>query len=122
MVASAEGDDSRPTMMNTTIVTEMLGTVVFIMLRMWSNRGTPAIDDARLVVSLNGEILSPKYAPEMMAPATQPSLMPKVWPMPIRPTPTVAIVVHDEPIQSETSEQMAQAVSRNHRAEMTFRP
>ena len=34
MVASAEGDDSRPTMMNTTIVTEMLGTVVFIMLRM----------------------------------------------------------------------------------------
>ena len=40
---------------------------------MWVNSGVPAAEDARVVVSESGEILSPKYAPEMIAPAVQPA-------------------------------------------------
>jgi hypothetical protein len=41
---------------------------------MWRINGTPHVEAARTVVSLNGDTLSPKYAPEIIAPATQPAL------------------------------------------------
>ena len=71
------------------------------------------MDDAMTVVSDKGEILSPKYAPEMIAPATSPSLNPSAFPMPSRATPIVAIVVQELPIINETRAQMTQAVKRN---------
>lgn len=49
---------------------------------MWVNRSTLHDDDARTVVSDRGDTLSPKYAPEMIAPAIQPSLYPITLPMP----------------------------------------
>ena len=48
------------------------GIVVTIMNRIWVNKGVPADEEARTVVSDNGETLSPKYAPDMIAPAIQP--------------------------------------------------
>ena len=71
------------------------------------------MDDAMTVVSDKGEILSPKYAPEMIAPATSPSLNPSAFPMPSNATPMVAMVVQELPIINETRAQMTQAVKRN---------
>ena len=77
------------------IIREMIneGTVVTIMNRICVNRGVPADDEARTVVSDNGDTLSPKYAPEIIAPAIHPGLYPCAVPIPTRATPTVAIVV-----------------------------
>ena len=71
------------------------------------------MDDAITVVSESGDILSPKYAPEMMAPAVSASEKPSAWPMPIRATPTVAMVVQEEPVMMDTTAHSTQAVSRN---------
>ena len=76
------------------------------------NRGTPRLPEARVVVSLSGEILSPKYAPLIMAPATHPSPKPCARPMPMRAMPMVAMVVHDEPVMTLTKAQMAQVEAR----------
>ena len=67
------------------------------------NSGVSVTDDARMVVSDNGEILSPKYAPEMMAPAMMPSSNPCALPIPIRAIPIVAMVVHELPVITDTS-------------------
>ena len=65
-----------PTIVNT--ISAMLndGTVVIIIYRMWVKSGVSADDEASTVVSDRGEILSPKYAPEMIAPAIHPSSKP----------------------------------------------
>ena len=52
------------------------GTVVIIIYLICTNNGTPTVDEAITVVSESGEILSPKYAPEIIAPAIQPSEYP----------------------------------------------
>ena len=70
------------------------------------------MEDAKTVVSERGEILSPKYAPEIIAPAMTPSLNPSAFPIPSKATPIVAIVVHELPIIKETKAQMTQAVRR----------
>ena len=88
------------------------GTVVSSMYFMCVNIGTRAVDDASTVVSLMSEILSPKYAPDIMAPAIHPSSNPNARPMPIRATPMVATVVHDEPVKSEMTAQMTHEASR----------
>ena len=75
--------------------------------------GTSDVDDAKIVVSLIIEILSPKYAPEIIAPAVQPSLNPIALPMPINATPMVAIVVQDEPVSNDTTAQMMHDAGRN---------
>ena len=77
------------------------------------NIGTLLIDDASTVVSDRGEILSPKYAPEIIAPAIIPSLNPCAFPMPSKATPIVAIVVHELPTVTETNAQITHAVRRN---------
>ena len=89
------------------------GTVVKNMYLICWKRGTLFSDEAITVVSDKGEILSPKYAPEMIAPAITPSLNPSAFPMPSRATPMVAIVVQELPIISDTNAQITQAVTRN---------
>ena len=88
------------------------GMVVIIIYLIWSNRGTLAVDDANTVVSDRAEILSPKYAPDIIAPATQPSEKPCAVPIPISATPIVAIVVHELPVSRDTTAHIKQAVTK----------
>ena len=90
----------------------MLGTVVYIMYRICEKRSALAIEEARTVVSDMGDILSPKYAPEMMAPALKAGGMPMALPTPNRAMPMVAMVVHDVPVMTEMSDEMMQAHGR----------
>ena len=65
------------------------------------NRSTPAMAGARFVVSDSGDILSPKYAPEIIAPATIASDIPIAFPIPRSAIPIVAIVDHELPVTNE---------------------
>ena len=96
----------KPMIRNTKRVTEIVGTVVNVIYRMCEKSSPPAMAGAKLVVSLKGDILSPKYAPEITAPAVIPSEMPSVSPMPIKAMPTVAEVVHELPVAMEIKAQM----------------
>ena len=53
------------------------GKVVYIMYLMCSKSGTSVVDVASTLVSESGENLSPKYAPDITAPAIHPSENPK---------------------------------------------
>ena len=75
-------------------------------------RSVPATAGARLVVSLRGDILSPKYAPLKMAPATHPSDNPSAWPMPTNAMPTVPTVPHDDPVAKESTAHTMQAANK----------
>ena len=79
---------------------------------MWVKRSVPAIAGARFVVSERGDILSPKYAPEIMAPATTPLLKPRALPMPSSATPMVATV--DQELYMNTK-QIIKTTKRNQR-------
>lgn len=70
------------------------------------------MEEASIVVSDSGEILSPKYAPEIIAPAIHPSLNPCALPIPISAIPIVAIVVHELPVMTGISAQMIQVDAR----------
>ena len=63
----------RPVMKNTINAIAMAGIAVIMRYLICLKRSTPQAEEATIVVSLNGETLSPKYAPEIMAPAIQPS-------------------------------------------------
>ena len=58
---------------------------------------------ARFVVSLKGDILSPKYAPEITAPAVIPAGILKATPTATSAIPTVAEVVYELPVVRETN-------------------
>lgn len=88
------------------------GTVVINIYFIWSKSGTFDAADAKTVVSERAETLSPKYAPEIIAPAIQPSLKPIALPIPISATPIVAIVVHDEPVTNDTNAHIMQATPK----------
>ena len=92
------------------------------MFRICLNKGTPFIEEASTVVSESGEILSPKYAPEMIAPAISPSLNPIALPIPRSATPMVAMVVQELPIMTETMAHITQAVTRNIFGDMICTP
>lgn len=79
---------------------------------MWENSSTLHEEDARTVVSLRGEILSPKYAPDIIAPAIHPGENPMARPIPMKATPMVAMVVQDEPVSTEIRADTAQAVTK----------
>ena len=96
----------KPRIRNAIIVMMILGIVVWVMYRMWVNKSDPAIAGARLVVSLNGESLSPKYAPDITAPATIPTGISRARPIPIKAIPTVAEVVQLLPVAIEMMAQM----------------
>ena len=57
---------------------------------------------ARFVVSLSGDILSPKYAPDITAPAVIPGDILKAVPTATKAIPTVADVVYELPVVRET--------------------
>jgi len=80
---------------------------------MCPNRVAPAIAGARFVVSDNGDILSPKYAPDTTAPAVIGAGNPRAAPTPIRATPMEPAVDHEEPVARDTMEQRIQAVTKN---------
>ena len=102
-----------PASENITRVMNMVGPVVIIMYRICVNNGVPLTDDASIVVSLSGDILSPKYAPEIIAPAVQPSSKPSARPIPSSASPIVATVVHDDPVMTDTTAQIIHEDIRN---------
>jgi hypothetical protein len=79
---------------------------------MWENKSAFAIDDAKTVVSDIGDILSPKYAPDIMAPALRADGTPRASPIPRRAIPMVAMVVQEVPVITEMREEMMQAHGR----------
>lgn len=79
------------------------------------NKGTLTAPEANTVVSDNGDILSPKYAPLIMAPAIQPSSNPWARPMPMRAMPMVAMVVHELPVMTLTMADMMQVEAKIYR-------
>ena len=76
------------------------------------NKSVPAMAGAKLVVSLIGEILSPKYAPESTAPAVMPNGTPKASAIPIKAIPTVAEVVQELPVATEITAQITTHAGR----------
>ena len=98
------------------------GIVVMVIYLICSNNGTRTVDDANTVVSDKADTLSPKYAPEMIAPAIQPSEYPCASPTPIKATPIVAIVVHELPVTIATMAQITHATARNRLGCMIRRP
>ena len=74
--------------------------------------GLPVTEAANTVVSESGETLSPKYAPEMMAPAIQPGSNPCASPMPIKAIPMVAMVVHELPVITDTIQHIKQVETK----------
>ena len=102
-----------PTKAYTPRATSIAGAVVMVRKRICLNRSTPVDEEARTVVSLSGETLSPKYAPEMIAPAIQPGLYPITVPIPMNATPMVAIVVQEVPVTTDTTAHTIHATGRN---------
>ena len=89
---------------------------------MWSKSFTPVVEAASTVVSDSGDILSPKYAPEITAPAIQASLYPIIEPMPIKAMPMVAHVVHELPVRTEITEQTMHVTARKVSGLINSRP
>ena len=89
---------------------------------MWSNSVAPAIAGAKFVVSDNGDILSPKYAPEITAPAVISGGNPNAVPTPIRATPMEPAVDQEEPVAKDTMEHRIQAVNKKILGEMILIP
>lgn len=81
------------------------GIVDHIIFLIWAKRSLPAIAEARLVESESGDILSPKTAPEMIAPATSAGLALSATPIPNKAIPIVEIVVKPLPMDRPTKEQ-----------------
>lgn len=64
-----------------------------------------------IVVSESGESLSPRYAPEITAPAVIAGETPCITAMPTRPTPMVPAVVHELPMDIAMTAQMRAAAA-----------
>jgi len=75
-------------------------------------RSTPAAAAARFAESESGDDLSPKYAPEITAPAAMAGSSPMLAAMPMKPTPIVPTTVHELPMLAATTAQIAQAVTK----------
>ena len=84
-------------------VINKVGTVVHIMALTCSNNSLPDTAGARFVVSDNGEILSPKYAPDITKPAVIGRGRPRPALMPMSATPTVELVVQQHPVARATT-------------------
>ncbi|MNP32898.1 hypothetical protein D3C76_1261020 [compost metagenome] len=84
------------------VVITSAGTVVYAILRMCVNKDIPATAGAKFVVSESGDILSPKQAPLIIAPAAKVGEIPVVTAIPIKATPMVLTVVNELPVNIET--------------------
>ena len=80
---------------------------------MWSYRSALAVAEASRVVSDSGESLSPKWEPEIIAPAAKGRGTPMPAATPMSATPTVAAVPQQAPVAREVMEQMMKARGRN---------
>ncbi len=74
-------------------------------------RPLPTSFGTRIVVSESGVILSPKYAPQMTAPAAVASESPITFDIPTNATPSVPAVVHELPVTMPTTAQIAAVVT-----------
>ena len=74
---------------------------------------TSLMEDARIVVSDMGDILSPKNAPQITAPAVIGAGIPILVPIPIIATPAVPTVPLEVPQNKDTTEHRSNAVTRN---------
>jgi hypothetical protein len=70
----------------------------------------PTSCGTRIVVSESGVILSPKYAPQITAPAATCAGSPITLAIPTNATPSVPAVVHELPVTSPTIAQIAAVV------------
>ena len=71
MLEDADTSLNIPIIPKITAVIIIAGTVVYSMYLTCLYSSTPAMDAAKFVVSESGEILSPKYAPDIIAPASR---------------------------------------------------
>lgn len=107
---STSPEDPLPKMKKAIKAIMKAGIVVQSMLRICSNRSTPVTAGAKFVVSDKGDILSPKKAPETIAPAISAGSYPRAVPIPIKASPTVAAVVKALPILVPTIAQTTKTV------------
>ena len=89
---------------------------------MWANKLTLLIPEAKGVVSDIGESLSPKYAPEIMAPALNPGLNPKLFPIAIRASPIVPAVDQELPVNKVVIAVMIAALGKNNCGDTICKP
>ena len=87
----------------------VLGSIALICAQI----SVPATAGERLVVSESGDILSPKNAPEQIAPTVQCIGTPSASPMPTMARPTVPTVPQEVPVASETTVVKIQVAGRN---------
>ena len=88
------------------------GKVVGSIPLMCSQISIPDAAGVRLVVSDKGDILSPKKAPETMAPPVNSGGIPSPVPIPINAKPTVPTVPHEEPVAIDIRAQITQTEAR----------
>ena len=98
----------KPITVNRIRAITMLGKVVHIICPMCPNKSVPATAGARLVVSDRGDILSPKYEPEIIAPAVISRDIPNPAAAPINAIPTVPATVQELPIDKAINAQIMQ--------------
>ena len=84
-------------------VSRNVGNVVNIIYLICEYKSVPEIAEARLVVSLSGDILSPKYAPEITAPALIPGFILNAEPIATKAIPIVAEVIYELPAVNDTN-------------------
>src|SRR5262245_27075948 len=77
----------------------------------WLKISDPAAATARLAVSESGDALSPKYEPEMTAPAVIASDRSILAAMPISPMPMVPTTVQELPIARAMTAQISAALA-----------
>ena len=75
-----------------------------------------------MVVSDMGDILSPKKAPQIHAPAVTGAGMPRLFPMPIIATPAVPTEPREVPLSSDMIEHKIIAVTRKNLGLMNLIP
>ena len=100
----------------------MEGMVVNIIYLIWLIKSVPAIAGAKFVVSDNGDILSPKYDPDIIAPPVKPSGIPRAFPIPNIAIPIVAMVDQLLPVANETIEHIIQAATKKIEGLNNLRP
>src|SRR5699024_1775827 len=88
------------------------GIVVHSICFMWSYKSTSATKAERFVVSERGDSLSPKIAPEIMAPAAIPKGTFISIAIPISATPAVADEPQAVPVATDTTAVITKAVTR----------
>ena len=98
------------------------GVVVHSIEPMCSKSVVPDIADARFVVSENGDCLSPKYAPEMIAPAVIAGSIPRPAPMPMKAIPTVPADDHELPHAMDMNDAARHAHTRKNFGFMILSP